>query len=52
LWCINQDYLFISSIFPIGSVWLGISIFVFAMVLLLSAFLPEGSKGKQGDGSF
>lgn len=41
LWCIRQDYLFISSVFPIVSGWLGISIFVFAVVLLLSALFPE-----------
>lgn len=37
LWSTNQDYLFVSSVFPIASSWLGISIFIFAAVLLLSA---------------
>lgn len=41
LWCISQDYLFISSVFPIASGWLGMSIFVFATVLLLSALFPR-----------
>lgn len=45
LWCINQDYLFISSVFPIASCWLGISIFVFAFVLFLLALFP--GKGKK-----
>ncbi|MEA2021207.1 MAG: serine hydrolase domain-containing protein [Candidatus Caldatribacteriota bacterium] len=40
LWSINQDYLFISSVFPIASSWLGFSIFLFAVVLLLSALFP------------
>lgn len=40
LWCINQDYLFISSIFPIASGWLGFSFFIFAVILLLSALFP------------
>lgn len=37
LWCINQDYLFISSVFPVVSRWLGLSIFILAIFLLLSA---------------
>lgn len=40
LWSINQDYLFISSVFPIASSWLGFSIFLCAVVLLLSALFP------------
>lgn len=44
LWCISQDYLFISSVFPIASGWLGMSIFGFATVLLLSALFPEKNK--------
>jgi CubicO group peptidase (beta-lactamase class C family) len=35
-WCINQDYLFITSVFPITSCWLGVSVFAFAVALLLS----------------
>lgn len=41
LWSINQDYLLISSVFPIASSWLGFSIFLFAVVLLLSALFPS-----------
>lgn len=41
LWCISQDYLFISSVFPIASSWLGFSILVFAVILLLSALFPR-----------
>jgi CubicO group peptidase (beta-lactamase class C family) len=44
LWSINQDYLFISSIFPIASVWLGISLFASAVILLLCAFFPARSE--------
>ena len=40
LWAMNQDYLFISSVFPIAANWLGFSIFLFAVVLLLSALFP------------
>ena len=38
-WCLNQDYLFISSVFPLVAGWLGISTFFFALVLLLSSLL-------------
>lgn len=41
LWCINQPYLFISSIFPIASFWLGISVFILAVVLLLFMLFPR-----------
>lgn len=40
LWCSRQDYLFISSVFPIAYVWLGVSILVFIVVLLLLALFP------------
>lgn len=39
LWCTNQDYLLLSSVFPIAFGWLGISIFIFVVVLLLSTLL-------------
>lgn len=39
-WCINQDYLFITSLLPKASVWLGVSILGFALVLLTSAVFP------------
>ncbi len=41
LWCLNQDYLFISSVFPLVSDWLGISLFAFAIVMLLLALFPK-----------
>lgn len=46
LWAVNQDYLFLSSVFPVASGWLGFSVFVSALVLLLSALFPcwENSK--------
>lgn len=40
LWCVSQDYLDITSLFPIASGWLGIAILVSAVVLLLSAVSP------------
>lgn len=40
LWTINLDYSFLSTVFPIASSWLGYSIFVFALILLLSALFP------------
>lgn len=40
LWCINQDYLLISSVFPIASGWLGCSVFALAVILLLSVLFP------------
>jgi CubicO group peptidase (beta-lactamase class C family) len=39
-WCASQEYLFISSVFPIASVWLGVVGLALAVVLLLSALLP------------
>jgi len=43
-WSVNQDYLFISSVFPIASGWLVVSIFLFAVVLLLSVLFPSLAK--------
>jgi CubicO group peptidase (beta-lactamase class C family) len=40
LWSISQEYLFISSIFPDGSVWLGASLLLLSVVLPASALLP------------
>lgn len=51
LWCINQDYLLISSVFPIASRWLAISVFATSLVLLLSAFTLKESKEKEESGS-
>ena len=38
IWCINQKYLFLSSVFPIASKWLGISAFVLSISLLSCAW--------------
>ena len=43
IWCIMQEYLFVTSVFPVLSVWLGGAVFVFAVSLLLSALLPARS---------
>ncbi len=44
LWAANQDYLFLSSVFPIASGWLGFSILLWAVVLLLSVLFPPGER--------
>lgn len=44
IWCACQKYLFITSVFPILSVWLGGAAFVFSIVLLLSVVLPQWPK--------
>lgn len=36
-WSVSQKYLFLTSVFPILSVWLGFATLAFAMALLLSA---------------
>jgi CubicO group peptidase (beta-lactamase class C family) len=41
IWCACQKYLFITSVFPILSVWLGGAAFAFSIVLLLSVVLPQ-----------
>jgi hypothetical protein len=41
LWAINQKYLFVTSVFPIAANWLGITLFVFALILLLTVFIQE-----------
>jgi CubicO group peptidase (beta-lactamase class C family) len=41
IWCACQEYLFITSVFPILSVWLGAAVFVFSIILLLSVVLPQ-----------
>lgn len=40
-WCACQQYLFITSVFPILSVWLAGAAFAFSIVLLLSVVIPE-----------
>lgn len=42
--CFFQEYLFVTSVFPVLSVWLGGSVFGFSIVLLLSALLPACSR--------
>jgi CubicO group peptidase (beta-lactamase class C family) len=37
IWCLSQKYLFLSSLFPIASLWLGISAFVMSISLLLTS---------------
>ncbi|AKA34285.1 serine hydrolase domain-containing protein [Flagellimonas lutaonensis] len=41
IWSLNQDYFFLNSVFPIASPWLGISIFLMALVLVFSALFPK-----------
>jgi hypothetical protein len=40
IWCACQKYLFVSSVFPVLSVWLGGAVFAFSVILLLSVVLP------------
>ncbi len=44
--CACQRYLFITSVFPVLSVWLGGTAFVFSIVLLLSVVLPTCPRKK------
>jgi len=44
LWCKNQDYLFITSVFPVASVWLGMSILAAACILFFSVLFSEEAK--------
>jgi CubicO group peptidase (beta-lactamase class C family) len=46
IWCACQKYLFITSVFPILSVWLGVAAFALSIVLLLSVVLPEWPRKK------
>jgi len=46
IWCTCQKYLFITSVFPVLSVWLGGTAFVFSIVLLLSVVLPACPRKK------
>lgn len=38
-WCASQEYLLISSVFPVLSVWLGSTVLVFSIALLLPTLL-------------
>ncbi len=44
--CACQRYLFITSVFPVLSVWLGGTAFVFSIVLILSVVLPACPRKK------
>jgi len=41
VWATGQDYLFVTSVFPIASIWLGIVLGFAALVLALTALLPR-----------
>lgn len=41
IWSLNQEYLFLNSVFPIAAPWLGASIFFGALVLMLMALFPR-----------
>ena len=40
-WSVNQQYLFVDSVFPVLSPWLGLAVLIFSASLLLSGVLPE-----------
>ena len=40
-WSISQEYLFISAVFPVASIWLGYLSLVSAVTLMLSALFPR-----------
>ncbi len=40
-WIATRDYLFLTSVFPMRSIWLGAATLSVAIVSLLTAFLPE-----------
>ncbi|MDR8393948.1 beta-lactamase family protein [Aliifodinibius sp. S!AR15-10] len=44
LWAYNQNYLFITSIFPDGTSWLGRGLLLLSAVLLLSVLFPTYQK--------
>ena len=44
IWCVFQEYLFVASVFPVLSIWLGCSVLAFSIALLLYAWLPGFSK--------
>lgn len=43
IWAVNQDYLALTSVFPVVSVWLGISLLSSGVVLFLTVLFPEGN---------
>lgn len=40
IWSVSQDYLFITSVFPIGAIWLGWVLLFLSLTLMCSALLP------------
>ncbi len=40
IWCACQKYLFLTSVFPILSIWLGGAALIFSIALLASAIIP------------
>jgi hypothetical protein len=44
IWCLSRKYLFLSSVFPIASLWLGISAFVLSISLLFGAWKERKEK--------
>jgi len=41
IWAATREYLFVSSVFPVVSKWLGHSLLIAAIILLLSALFPR-----------
>ncbi len=49
VWCISQDYMFISSVFPRASAWLAGTALVFAAVIMASAiYVKNENTGRPG----
>ncbi|GBE24284.1 esterase EstB [bacterium BMS3Bbin02] len=48
VWGMSQDYLFVSSVFPTATSWLGIATAALAVVLLLSAATPPTCRRSHG----
>jgi hypothetical protein len=48
VWCLCQKYLFLTSVFPRASLWLGILVFALSIILLLCALFPVREKYKTG----
>lgn len=48
LWAVNQKYLFIAAVFPVSAGWLGVALFLVAIVLLFNALLPKSAKNDLG----
>lgn len=44
LWATNQKYLFVTSVFPIAARWPGVTLFFFAVTILMSVFLQIKEK--------